>query len=561
VDLVVATETSIDLRELSRLLPGLRDLDVSPLLDHAPVHWARVRSPTAASHADVAGLLSRGGVPIRYVASARKSAMTLPPALDFDGAVRAKALDWSCRTPSSTTEPPSERGRWFLGPSGTSLDRAVCGTGAGVRVAVVDDDAADADRLQLDRVIPVGVDRISSASGHGGLMVGWTVGALRSDGTRFLGVAPDASARLYCIPKPGEDVVSLPLAIVRATLDGADVILCATYLEATTSPMLDDALEVATFLGRRGRGAAVVLPTGRETSSAGGSVHASLSLAFGDPASDPHVHCVAPSGRAGGWFLWRDPRGKLRPFANRGPAVRWLAPGDDLAYPFGAQDRLFHAESSGAAAVAAGVLALVLGCNPSLRASELHALLERTTDAPDAARVPDAALADPADILPAGRDRDGHDAKCGYGRLNATRACAAARDPFALALALMGEDELAAGWCTREELPYSPALARWTVRMLLARADLLHAVRVVMRHARLVAAAPSRVRAHAPGALARQLGLVARELAREAPPTVRAELERAVDGLRRASSGVGPFGAALDQGAANVFEELWRERA
>ncbi|MGH7270376.1 MAG: hypothetical protein ACREJ3_08080, partial [Polyangiaceae bacterium] len=281
-------------------------------------------------------------------------------------------------------------------------------------------------------------------------------------GQRYAGVAPDASVRLYCIPKAGFDVVSVPLALARAAFDGADVIVCATYLEGASSPLLDDDLEVATRLGRRGRGTVVVLPTGRETSSPGSSVHASLSLGLGDPASDPRVHCIAPGGRQGGWFLW-PLRGKLRPFSNRGPAVRWLAPGDDITYPFSARDRLFHAESSGASAIAAGVMLLVLGCNRHLRLHELHAILERTAIAPSRNEAPDATLSDPADVLPPGHDRDGHNAKCGYGRLNAARACACARDPVALQLVSMGEGAVARQWCVRRH-PYSNRVARWCVR-------------------------------------------------------------------------------------------------
>jgi len=63
------------------------------------------------------------------------------------------------------------------------------------------------------------------------MLVGWAVRARRSDGSTFTGVAPDASPRVYCIPKPGRDVWSLPLAILRAVDDGADVIVCATYVE------------------------------------------------------------------------------------------------------------------------------------------------------------------------------------------------------------------------------------------------------------------------------------------------------------------------------------------
>jgi len=291
-------------------------------------------------------------------------------------------------------------------------------------------------------------------------------------------------------------------------------------------------------------------------------VHASLSLALGDPASDPRVHCVAPGGRHGGWFLWRARGGKVRPFANRGPAVRWLAPGDDVAYPFSSRDRLFHAESSGASAIAAGVVALVLGCNPRLRSRELHALLARTADAPEPSNVVDAALADPTDVLPAGRDRDGHDAKCGYGRLNATRACAGARDPFALELSAMGEEEVASEWCVRAERPYSDRLARWGVRALLTHPELEHSVRVILRHARLVAAEPSRARAHAPGALARHLALLVRELAesRAVPHALAKELDKALDVLTRASRGAGPFAEGLDLAAVELFKRAWKVR-
>jgi hypothetical protein len=553
LDVIVATSVGVETATLQSALRGLESVSVTSLLDRAPLHWARVRA-VAASRLDVAGLLARHGIPLRYVASARRGEMALPPRLELDGCPRVRALQWPTRRARTPTEPPAKGGRWFLGPRGVNLDRDVCGTGAGTRLAVVDDDAADVESLELDSVVPVEVVRMPAASAHAALMVGWSVGARRADGTRFLGVAPDASPRLYCIPKAGTDHVSLPLAIARAVLDGADVVLCATYVEGVTSPMLDDALEVAQHLGRRGRGTIVLLPTGRETSSPADSVHASLTLSLADPASDPRVHCIAPGGTDGGWFLWRDARGRLRPFANRGPAVRWLSPGDDLAYPFSTRERLFHAESSGAAAIAAGVVLLVLGCNPRLRAHELHALLARTTTPPEPVRASDAALADPADVLPHGRDPDGHDAKCGYGRLHAARACMGARDPFALALTAMGDDRAARAWCRRAAGHYSPRLGRWGVAVLIGRPDLEHAARVVLRHARLVAADPSRERGHPPEATARQLALLLREMvrARKVPSFLRAEIERAESWISRVSS-AGPLASKLTEEASAVF--------
>jgi hypothetical protein len=105
------------------------------------------------------------------------------------------------------------------------------------------------------------------------------------------------------------------------------------------------------------------------------------------------------------------------------------------------------------------------------------------------------------------------------------------------------------------------------VRALLARADLEHAARALLRHARLVAAEPSRARSHAPGAFARHLLLLVRELARgrtgipRPSRLVAAELEQLHDGLRRASSGNGPFGIALDEAALAAFLGVWTQAA
>ncbi len=557
LDVVIATSDALDDETLRHALRELDpNLTVETLIARAPLFWTRVRGAASASRLQVCSLLARSRVHVRYVASGVAGAMSVPPTLHWSDDDVARGLDWPVHGPRPVPPASDYEGHWFLREGGgASVDRRLCGTGAGTRLAVIDNDSADLDQVDLDRRVCVGSIDDPKTAGHAALMVAWATHARRPDGRRFVGIAPDASVRIYAIPKPDVDVVSLPLAIARAAFDGADVIVCATYLEGTTSPMLDDALDVATHLGRSGRGTVIVFPTGRETSGAGASVHASLSLEFGDPASDPRVHCVAPGGRTGGWFLWQRARGKLRPFANRGPAVRWLAPGDDLAYPFSSRDRLFHAESSGASAIAAGVMLLILGRNPELAQHELHALLERSVDEPNAEAAPAGALADPADVLPFGRDRDGHNAKCGYGRLNAARACAIASDPVALELAAMGEPELAVAWSLRTPRPYSDDLARWASRALLARPDVAHSVRAVLRHVRLIAAATSsRTRTHTPGALARQLLVVVRELQRmPAAPEMRRELDRLAETLR-----VSPSVAVedLERSLCSIFREL-----
>jgi hypothetical protein len=540
LDVVVATKTPLDDATLRVALGDWGpDLEVELLIARAPLFWARVRASMHGSPEAVTERLVKAGIDLRYVTAARTGTMAMAPAIDLTGVPTAQASDsWRVQPARPIPHVSSYEGHWFLGNEGggVRVDRRVCGTGAGTRLAVIEDDAADLQQIDLDSTVLVGTSCASEASGHAGLMVAWATSARRPDGTRFPGIAPDASVRLYAIPKAGVDVVSLPLAIARAVFDGADVVVCATYVEGTTSPLFDDALDTAAHLGRGGCGAVLVLPTGRETASAGGSLHASLSLEFGDPASDPRVHCVAPGGRRGGWFLWESPRGKVRPFANRGPAVRWLAPGDDLAYPFSSRDRLFHAESSGASAITAGVMLLLLGSNPELKLHEVHALLERTVDVPNDEHLPEGRLADPADVLPLGSDGDGHNARCGYGRLNATRACAAAADPVALGLTAIGEDDLAVAWLLTSPRPFSESLARWAARALLSRPDLEHAVRAVLRHVRLMSSDRPRARPHASGALARQLALVTRELLRMTPPAaVREELQALGERLRSAA--------------------------
>ncbi|HEX4336037.1 MAG TPA: S8 family serine peptidase [Polyangiaceae bacterium] len=564
-DVVFALDKAASLETLGASLDSVEGLVLETLLVRPPLFWYRLRSSAKVRFEDVERALERRGLGCRYATSAVRGSLALGEPLTFADAPPATASDWKSRGPSVHDEPRSPS-RWvFHEPGGIDVDRAVCGTGAGMRLGVIDDEGMDSDALALDGEVFVGTDSPSRAALHGSLMVGWAVG-VRGHAERaipqFTGIAPDASPRLYLIPKPGRDVVSLPCAIVRAVDDGADVVVCATYVEGTTSPLLDDALAFASSLGRDHRGTAVVLPTGREISSPRGSMHASLSLSPGDPASDPRVLCVAPSSRGGGWFLWPDKRGRLRPFANRGPAVRLAAPGDDMSYPFAKRDRLGHAESSGASAVAAGVALLVLGTNPELRVSELYELLEQTTVRGDGA--PPGPVADPEDLLPSGRDPDGHDAKTGYGRVSAARACLVAADPIARALLELGEEAAARrhlsdvrDGATTLGVGYSRALALWAARTVRRDASLTHELRALVRHVRLVSRAPERRPAHPVRSLTRRLALfVGSLLLHDAPPGVVLELSKlrrlAIEASRNPAVAE-PFEDACFDAAARLF--------
>ncbi|WP_437649990.1 S8/S53 family peptidase [Sorangium sp. So ce362] len=588
LDLVVALRCAVTPGDLAGALSARWSaVEVERVIERPPIFWLRVRSPDRGRRAEVAAALSAAALPVRYVASARRPSPAVAPRFDAATGAAARPDGWSVRSASSEDDPVTP-GRWFLRDEegGIGVDRRRCGGGAGMRLGVIDDDAWAADELGLDREVLVMIEHPPRSQPHGSFMVAWAVGGRRPGG--FRGVAPDASPRLYLIPKPGSCVLALPVAIIQAVSDGADVVVCAAYVEGSTTPMLDDALEFAARLGRRGRGCLVVFPTGREASSPPESLHASFSLGFGEPASDPRVICVAPGARGDGWFLWRDRRGRSRPFANRGPAVRWLAPGDDITCPLppassaapasgaapassaapasGAapmSERLCHAESSGASALTAGVLLLVLSRNPALRLPELDALVRRTlAPVPPAAPASAEPIADPWDILPDGRDRDGHSAKHGYGRIDAGRACLAAGDPIALALLLIGEDGAARAWHdARAADPlarglYSRRLARWAVRGLLADPSLCHGVCALARHARLTAGDAARRRAHGAGVILRQLSVLVRGLAasRQAPapaPRVRDEVAALLDRLERSATD-----AAAVQAVESRFGEL-----
>jgi len=559
---VVATRDSTDPEVLARALrrvdPGVR---LESVLVRAPLFWYRVQTESLRVAPDLGDALGAAGCHVRYVTSTEQGSMSLGARLDVSLAPVATPRDWHVREPSAVHDVPGSD-RWFLDEhGGVGAKRAVCGTGAGTRLAVIDDVAGDVDALELDAEVCIGQASAPKGSSHGAMMVAWSVGTRgrpSDDVAPFRGVAPDASPRLYLIPKPAGDVLSLPLAIVRAVDDGADVVVCATYVETTTSPLLDDALEVAVRLGREGRGALVVFPTGREVSSPNGSVHASLTLELGDPASDPRVLCVAPSSRNGGWFLWTDKNGLARPFANRGPSVRVAAPGDDMAYPFAKRPRLGHAESSGASAIAAGVALLVLATNPDLRVDDLVSVLTRSARRPEP-EVSDAPFADVADVLPLAGDADGHDAKCGYGRVSALAACLSVADPVASTLASLGEELAAERYLELRAEPgpvrsaYSPTWARWAARALRRDELAAQAAATLARHLRLIAGSEGRLRAHASGAMIRALVFVLDRLADAGPPpAVRDELEA----LRRRCLDTG---RGLDQ--RTNLENAWFQTA
>ncbi|MGH7438370.1 MAG: hypothetical protein ACRENE_22020, partial [Polyangiaceae bacterium] len=226
-DLIVATSVAVDPGLLAQLVTAAcSETTVGMTFSLGPIFWTQIRTSRPHRRADVEEALLREGVPVRYVASARRQSQRVPPALDCESAASLRPTDWIEAPPRAAPVDRRSDGRWFLrdAPGGLAVDREVCGTGRGTRLAMIDEDGADLDLVPLDATVLVGVEQVTRASGHGALLVGWAVGATTHEGAPFSGVAPDASARAYLIPRPGDDVVALPMAIVRAAADGADVI-------------------------------------------------------------------------------------------------------------------------------------------------------------------------------------------------------------------------------------------------------------------------------------------------------------------------------------------------
>jgi hypothetical protein len=545
-DLVLASEQDLDSAWLAGVLaPLLPDIAVEVLVSSRPLFWTRIASPLPVDVEDVWRCVADRGVAVRYVVSARGSGPLVTQPLDCTRNVPLRPYNWRTRAASRPTPVPEP---WFLGERGLAIDRRWCGSGEGMRLAVIDDDAGFAERIDLDAEVRVGVTRVPRVSHHGACLVAWAVGTARSpSGEPFSGVSPDAAPRLYCIPPVGRDTVSLPVAIALAVDDGADVVVCAHPWPEPSNPLLDDALEYAVRCGRTGRGTPVLFPAPREEFGEPGRAPAKTPINLGSRASGTRAYLVRsiPPARAGRRVAGSDVR-RLR----RGNALLWRAPGEELERPF--TDTTAPSDASVATAVAGGALLLVLSRNRRLTLPELDELLARTgVSASDC-----------------GAEVEGEPSR--PGRLHITRACLGARDPVALTLVSMGEDEAAMRYLelrqsdTSLRWPYSGELGAWAARVLLRDADLAKTLQVLGRHARRVARrAPEATAGMGRAWLVRLAASLDRfhRAAEEwsAGPCRHDELPELVESVRRLLGGRNALGSRIlwDRAVSELGRQLW----
>jgi len=176
-DLVIATRDDIDPGTVAELLSSaVGSAEVTPLFSAHPIFWTRVKSSERLDRWRLAQALTQSGVDVRYVVSARRGSQRLAPRLETESARPRRGHDWTTRSPTSRNEPPT-RWRWFLRSEGVNVTRSVCGSGAGTRLAVVDNDGRQVDQVGVDAEVLVNCDSIPRAGAHAGLLLGWAVGA------------------------------------------------------------------------------------------------------------------------------------------------------------------------------------------------------------------------------------------------------------------------------------------------------------------------------------------------------------------------------------------------
>ena len=190
---------------------------------------------------------------------------------------------------------------------------------------------------------------------------------------------------------------------IRYAARHADVLSCSWGV--ARHPDVESALADATTRGRRGRGAPVFAATGNGYASR-----------IGFPSSDECAFAVGAS----------NDRGRRSAYSNYGRGIAFVAPSDDArrqgitttdvhfrtkGYAPGSAYCDDFGGTSSATPLAAGIAALMLSVNPSLRWNEVGDLMKSTADRIDAAE---------------GNYRKNYSVRYGHGRVNAGAAVAAA---------------------------------------------------------------------------------------------------------------------------------------
>ena len=150
-ELIVATAEPTDGGRIAAAVGGGARAELA--LARQPLYWTRLTLAHPALSQDVSRLLSRQGIETRYVAATNQPSFTVGSAFGEAPSVE-RASGWQVRKAIGRSLSLADTpGTWFLRDEagGIDVDRARFGNGAGTRLAVIDDDALEADALELDR--------------------------------------------------------------------------------------------------------------------------------------------------------------------------------------------------------------------------------------------------------------------------------------------------------------------------------------------------------------------------------------------------------------------------
>lgn len=223
------------------------------------------------------------------------------------------------------------------------------------------------------------------------------------DGQGVLGAAPNAKIIPIKLDILSDDAIQK--AFEHAMLNGADIISCSLGFPQPVplSTYVTNYISRVVREGRNGKGLPVFIAAGN-ANPASGNVPRSIS----DFANHPDVMCISASNSldesssytfyGNNVFLCAPSNG------NEGVGITTAtvqASGNSLQHAYTSR----FGGTSSATPLAAGICALMLSVNPSLRLNEIKDMLKKS-----------------ADKIGSGYGANGHSTRLGYGRINALRA-------------------------------------------------------------------------------------------------------------------------------------------
>ncbi len=238
-------------------------------------------------------------------------------------------------------------------------------TGRGIKVAVIDE-GIDREHIDLkDNIDPLYYNTETKTAdsevyGSHGTHCAGIIGAVRNNGVQISGVAPDVS--LISVSSSlslGSQLESnLADGINWAWKNGADIISCSWHCRK--NPVIKEAIENATTMGRDGKGCVFVKSAGNTTTD-------NHSITYlGNLSED----VIAVSNIM--------PNGLISPSSCYGPNLLVCAPGTDILSTLPYNKNGYKSGTSMACPHVSGVAALILSINPALTAKQVREIIAKS---------------------------------------------------------------------------------------------------------------------------------------------------------------------------------------